>query len=127
LGGSDFGVAKSVSLVAVKVLNCGGSGTWDQVISGVDWVTLNAIRPAVANMSLGGGAAPAVGTAVRNSINSGITYAVASGKSNTDACSISPARVGEALTVNNADGRGDIALNGVPGWASSPGVKVADR
>jgi subtilisin family serine protease len=80
------GIAKGVSLVAVKVLNCAGSGTWDQVISGINWVTANAVKPAVANMSLAGSANPAVDQAVTNSIASGVTYAVASANSNADAC-----------------------------------------
>jgi subtilisin family serine protease len=96
-------VAKAVQLVAVKVLDCNGSGTAASVISGVDWVTANAIRPAVANMSLGGGAFDPIDTAVRNSIASRVTYAVASGNSNADACGTSPARVAEALTVNASD------------------------
>ncbi len=100
IGGAEHGVAKAVRLVAVKVLNCGGSGSFAGVISGVDWVTANAVKPAVANMSLGGGAFDPLDTAVRNSIASGITYAVASANANTDACQTSPARVAQALTVN---------------------------
>ncbi|MET8763499.1 FG-GAP-like repeat-containing protein [Lentzea sp. NPDC004782] len=103
IGGAEYGIAKNVNLVAVKVLNCSGSGSWTGVISGIDWVTANAVRPAVANMSLGGGANAAVDQAVRNSIASGVTYAIASGNSNADACNFSPARVTEALTVNNSD------------------------
>ncbi|MBY8848652.1 S8 family peptidase [Saccharothrix sp. MB29] len=103
IGGSQYGVAKDVRLVAVRVLNCAGSGTFAQVISGVDWVTANAVKPAVANMSLGAAASAATApleAAIRNSIASGVTYAVASGNSNADACGYSPALVGEAITVN---------------------------
>ncbi|WP_257785404.1 S8 family serine peptidase [Lentzea guizhouensis] len=107
IGGAEHGVAKAVRLVAVKVLDCAGSGSFAGVLSGVDWVTANAVRPAVANMSLGGGAFEPLDTAIRNSIASGITYAVASGNSNTDACSTSPARVAQALTVN-ATGADDV-------------------
>ncbi|MFD0200338.1 MULTISPECIES: S8 family peptidase [Saccharothrix] len=103
VGGAAHGVAKGVRLVAVKVLNCAGSGTTAGVIAGVDWVTANRTGPAVANMSLGGGAQAALDTAVANSIASGITYAVASGNSNADACGFSPARVPTALTVNASD------------------------
>jgi subtilisin family serine protease len=103
VGGAEYGAAKGVSVVAVKVLGCSGSGSISGVISGVDWVTANAARPAVANMSLGGGANAALDQAVRNSINSGITYAIASGNFNADACGFSPSRVTEALIVNNAD------------------------
>src|SRR5262245_28293982 len=99
VGGSTYGVAKNVRLFAVRVLACNGSGTNSGVIAGVDWVTANHISPAVANMSLGGGVSTALDTAVRNSIASGVTYAIAAGNSNTNASNQSPARVGEAITV----------------------------
>ncbi|WP_435121145.1 S8 family peptidase [Micromonospora tulbaghiae] len=99
VGGTKYGVAKSVRLVAVKVLNCSGSGTTAGVISGVNWVTSNAVKPAVANMSLGGGASTTLDNAVANSINSGITYALAAGNSSANACNSSPARVASAITV----------------------------
>ncbi|MGH3948860.1 MAG: S8 family peptidase [Pseudonocardiaceae bacterium] len=103
VGGSSYGVAKGVTLIAVRVLNCEGSGSNAGVIAGIDWVTQNAQGPSVANMSLGGGASSALDDAVRQSISAGVSYAVASGNSNEDACFSSPARVGEALTVNSAD------------------------
>jgi len=102
VGGSTYGVAKAVRLFAVRVLNCSGSGTNSGVIAGVDWVTANHISPAVANMSLGGGASTALDTAVNNSINSGVTYAVAAGNSNTNASNSSPARVAAAITVGSS-------------------------
>ncbi|MFC0095995.1 S8 family peptidase [Micromonospora marina] len=101
VGGTKYGVAKGVRLVAVKVLNCSGSGTTAGVISGVNWVTSNAVKPAVANMSLGGGASSTLDNAVVNSINSGITYALAAGNSSANACNSSPARVGAAITVGS--------------------------
>ncbi|WP_337871538.1 S8 family peptidase [Meiothermus sp.] len=99
VGGSLYGVAKNVRLYAVRVLNCSGSGTNSGVIAGVDWVRQNAQKPAVANMSLGGGASSALDTAVNNAINAGITFALAAGNSNRDACSFSPARVAAGITV----------------------------
>ncbi|MEU3064094.1 S8 family peptidase [Streptomyces subrutilus] len=99
VGGTAYGVAKKAKIVGVRVLNNQGSGTTAQVVAGIDWVTQNAVKPAVANMSLGGGADPALDTAVRNSIASGITYAVAAGNETADASTKSPARVAEAITV----------------------------
>jgi subtilisin family serine protease len=101
VGGSTYGVAKAVKLVGVRVLSCSGSGTTAGVIAGVNWVTANAVKPAVANMSLGGGVSTTLDTAVANSIASGVTYAVAAGNSNTNASSSSPARVASALTVGS--------------------------
>ena len=110
VGGSTYGVAKSVTLVGVRVLNCNGSGTTSGVIAGVNWVTANhqAGQPAVANMSLGGGASSSLDAAVRNSIADGVSYAVAAGNGNAfgiaqNACNSSPARVGEAMTISATD------------------------
>lgn len=88
------GVAPGIKLTGVKVLGCGGSGTTSGVIKGVDWVTANAVKPAVANMSLGGGVSQALDDAVVRSANSGVLYALAAGNSGADACNSSPARAG---------------------------------
>ena len=103
VGGSTYGVAKNVTLVAVRVLDSSGSGTNSGVIAGVDFVTSDhqAGQPAVANMSLGGGISSALDTAVTNSINDGVTYAVAAGNENQNACNTSPARVASAITVGS--------------------------
>ena len=109
-GGATWGVAKGVTLVSVRVLDCGGSGSWSGVIAGIDWVTANhgTGQPAVANMSLGGGAITAVDDAVRRSITDGVSYAIAAGNGNRggigqDACNYSPARVTQAMTVSATD------------------------
>jgi aqualysin 1 len=110
IGGSTYGVAKGVSIIGVRVLNCNGSGTTSGVIAGIDWVTGNhaAGQPAVANMSLGGGASSALDAAVQRSINDGVSYAVAAGNGNAlgiaqNACNSSPARVGAAMTIGATD------------------------
>ncbi|MDT0611062.1 S8 family peptidase [Streptomyces lancefieldiae] len=99
IAGSTYGVAKKAKIVAVRVLDNNGSGTTAGVIAGIDWVTRNHSGPSVANLSLGGGASASLDTAVRNSIASGVTYAVAAGNSSANASSFSPARVTEAITV----------------------------
>src|SRR5687767_11444130 len=129
VGGSTYGVAKSVTLVAVRVLNCQGSGTNSGVIAGIDWVTGNhaAGAPAVANMSLGGGASTAIDDAVRRSISDGVTYALASGNSNVDACSSSPARVLEGITVNSStstDARSSFSNYGTCTDIFAPGSSI---
>lgn len=99
VGGSTVGVAKGVTLYSVRVLDCAGSGTATTIIAGIDWVTANHGSSAVANMSISGSYMASVNTAVQNSINSGVTYAVAAGNSAFDACNYSPASVAGALTV----------------------------
>jgi subtilisin family serine protease len=110
IGGSTYGVAKGVTLVAVRVLSCSGSGSTSGVIAGIDWVTGNhaAGAPAVANMSLGGGVSTSLDAAVRRSITDGVSYAIAAGNGNIfgfaqNACNTSPARVGEAMTISATD------------------------
>ncbi|HZN97335.1 MAG TPA: S8 family peptidase [Gemmatimonadales bacterium] len=99
VGGTIYGVAKGVTLHAVKVLDCAGSGRWSGVIAGIDWVTANAVKPAVANMSIGGEYNQAVNDAVASSVASGITYSIAAGNSSSNACTFSPASEPTALTV----------------------------
>lgn len=104
VGGTTYGVAKDVKLVAVRVLNCSGSGTWSGVIAGMDWIAANRKLPAVANMSLGGGASSSVDAALRRMISAGVQTAVAAGNGNQggkeqDACGYSPARTLEAMTI----------------------------
>lgn len=99
IAGEAHGVAKKAKIVAVRVLDNEGSGTTEQVVAGIDWVTKNHQGPSVANMSLGGGADEALDAAVQKAIASGVTFAVAAGNESTDASAGSPARVKEAITV----------------------------
>ncbi|MET8326544.1 S8 family serine peptidase [Streptomyces sp. NPDC005181] len=99
IAGATFGVAKKAKIVAVRVLDDSGSGTTEQVVAGIDWVTAHHEGPSVANMSLGGSADPALDAAVQKAISSGVTFAVAAGNESADASEGSPARVPEAITV----------------------------
>ena len=101
VGSTTWGVAKSVRLYAVRVLGCNGSGSNSGVIAGIDWVANNHVKPAVANMSLGGGASTATDNAVQNAINAGVTMVVAAGNENQNACNVSPARAANAITVGS--------------------------
>jgi serine protease len=99
--GTLYGVAKKALVHTVRVLDCQGSGSNSGVIAGVDWVTANHVKPAVANMSLGGGDSSALDTAVVNLVRAGVTVAVAAGNDSKDACSGSPNKVPQAVTVGS--------------------------
>lgn len=133
IGGRTFGVAKNVRLFAVRVLNCQGTGSWSDVINGVNFVTWHRAQsaqqgiPAVANMSLGGENNRAVDAAVRNSIRAGVTYVVAAGNGNSDASTYSPADVPEAITVgatNQNDARAEFSNYGPTLDLFAPGVGI---
>lgn len=101
VGGTIYGVAKNVSLVAVRVLDCRGSGSWSGVIAGMDWVASNASGPSVANMSLGGGRSNSINDAVNKMYNAGVAVMVAAGNDNDNACNYSPASAPNAYTVGS--------------------------
>lgn len=132
VGGSTYGVAKGVQLVGVRVLNCSGSGTTAGVVAGINWVTSNAIKPAVANMSLGGSASTTIDNAVSSSIASGVTYGVAAGNGNIlgvrqNACNYSPARVTTAITVGatqSTDAAASFSNYGTCVDLLAPGVNI---
>ncbi|MBA3747625.1 MAG: S8 family peptidase [Solirubrobacterales bacterium] len=113
-----FGVAKNAYIRAVKVLggDCSKNGTWADVIEGVDWVKANHIKPAVANMSLGGGALTSVNTAVNNLSAAGVFVAVAAGNDNVNACTASPASAASAYTT--ASSTSWDAKSGSSNWGS---------
>ncbi|NEA45165.1 S8 family peptidase [Streptomyces sp. SID10815] len=119
VGGASYGIAKAVKLVSVRVLNCQGTSgdTWAPVLAGIDWVTKNAVKPAVANMSIGGGKTQSVNDAVAASIASGVTWVVAAGNNNADACSYSPASTAAAITVGATNSRDARAT----GWSNGQG------
>ncbi|MFJ8162422.1 S8 family serine peptidase [Streptomyces sp. NPDC096136] len=102
VGGKDFGVAKGVRLVAVRVTDCRDRAATSAIIAAADWITAHAAGPAVVNMSINGGANTAEDDAIKRSISSGVTWVVSSGNGNTDACANSPARIGAAIVVNNS-------------------------
>jgi subtilisin family serine protease len=127
IGGATWGIAKSTRLYAVRVLDCAGSGTFAGVIAGVDWVTANAVKPAVANMSLGGGASSTVDAAVSNSIASGVVYSISAGNSNSNACNQSPARTPAAITVGattSSDARSSFSNFGTCVDIFAPGSSI---
>jgi len=99
VGANTWGIAKAVALVPVRVLDCNGSGSLSGVIAGLDWVAKNGNKPAVVNMSLGGGASSSLDSAVANTVAAGYTVVVAAGNSNANACNYSPAREPSAITV----------------------------
>src|SRR5687767_10604791 len=116
VGSSTYGVAKAAKLRGVRVLNCSGSGSWSGIIAGLDWVRVNHIKPAVANMSLGGGFSSSVNTATNNLSNAGVFVAVAAGNSNADACNYSPASASAITTV--ASSTSSDAKSSFSNWGS---------
>ncbi len=128
VGGTTYGVAKQISLIPVKVLGDNGSGTNAGVVAGIDWaVQHHTTKPAVGNMSLGGGASTATDDAVRRAISDGIVMCVAAGNSNVDAINSSPARTVEAITVGsttNTDARSSFSNFGSVVDIFAPGSSI---
>jgi subtilisin family serine protease len=127
VGGTTYGLAKKASLVAVRVLDCGGSGSTSGVVAGIDWVTANKALPAAANMSLGGGYSATLNAAVARSVAAGVTYAIAAGNSGANACNYSPASEPSAITVGataSNDGFASWSNRGSCVDVNAPGVSI---
>lgn len=127
VGGSTYGVAKGVQLRGVRVLNCQGSGSYSAIIAGFDWVRQNAVKPAVANASLGGGYSSAMNNAATNLANSGVHLAVAAGNDNRHACNVSPASAPGTITAaasDSSDRRASFSNYGDCTDIYAPGVNV---
>jgi subtilisin family serine protease len=127
VGSRTYGVAKQVRLYGIKVLDCNGSGTWSNIIAGMDWVRLNARKPAVANMSLGGGFSSSVNNAATNLSNSGVFLAVAAGNSSANACNYSPASAANVTTVGSttsSDARSSFSNTGSCVEIYAPGSSI---
>jgi subtilisin family serine protease len=127
VGGKTWGMAKEVTLVPVRVLDCNGSGSFSGVIAGIDWMVANAVKPAVANMSLGGSRSALVDEAVARAVAAGITVSVAAGNSGLNACDFSPAAEPTALTVGattSADARASFSNYGTCLDLFAPGASI---
>lgn len=131
VGGTTYGVAKNVRIHSVRVIPCTNSGQLSHLVMGLEWVTANRIRPAVANISItASGASPVLDTAVQNAINAGVTVVTAAGNFNMDACNYSPARAANAITVgatNSDDSKAGYSNFGacVDVWAPGTGITSA--
>jgi subtilisin family serine protease len=127
VGGTTHGIAKQVTLYSVRVFGCTGGSAWSTIISAVDWVTANHVKPAVANLSLGGPATQSMDDALRRMIAAGVTAVVAAGNDGADACSTSPARTPEAITVgatSSTDARASFSNFGSCLDIFAPGVSI---
>lgn len=127
LGGSTYGVAKSVNIVPVRVLDCTGSGTLSGVIAGIDWAAGTSLRPAVANLSLGSSKSTSLNAAVAGAVKKGITVVVAAGNSTADACNYSPSSEPTAIAVGastSTDARASYSNYGSCVDIFAPGTSI---
>lgn len=127
VGAKTYGAAKGVALRGVRAVNCSGSGTMSGIIAAVDWVRVNAVKPAVANLALGGGYSSTLNTAVNNLANSGVFVAVGAGGENQSACNVSPASAASAFTTGastSTDAKASFSNYGSCVDAFAPGSSI---
>lgn len=128
VGGNIYGVAKKTSLISVKVLGDNGSGSFSNIINGLDWVRANKTGPSVINMSLGGsGTSSTLNTAVKNLFDVGVPVIVAAGNSNTDASGFTPANAPDAFAVGSTtstDARSSFSNFGSTVRLFAPGSSI---
>lgn len=127
IGSTTWGIAKAATMVPVRVLDCTGSGSLSTVLAGLDWVAANAVKPAVVNMSLGGGASSTLDAAVAKIVSGGVSVVVAAGNDNADACNYSPAREPSAITVgatSSSDARSSFSNTGTCVDLFAPGSSI---
>lgn len=127
IGSTLYGVAKGVSLHAVKILNCAGSGKTSATIKGVDWVTGHAVKPAVANTSWNWTYDATLAAALTNMINSGVFLATSAGNTGADSCDRLPRNITAALAVaatESNDARASYSSTGTCVDVYAPGSSI---
>ncbi len=127
IGSTSYGVAKTVRLHGVKWLNCSGGGTASSAIAAVDWVTRNAVKPAVANASWNFSANTTLESSLRAMINSGVFLAASAGNTGANSCERLPRKIETALVVaasERNDARASYSSTGPCVDVYAPGTAI---
>ncbi|KAF2664033.1 cuticle-degrading protease from Paecilomyces Lilacinus [Microthyrium microscopicum] len=132
IGSKTYGVAKKTKLYAIKVLDADGSGSWSDVIAGIqlsvtDSKTRSCPKGIVVNMSLGGDKSQSVNDAVASAVDAGLFYAVAAGNEAADLSTTSPASEPKAFAVgatDNTDAMASFSNYGTTLGVFAPGVDI---